>query len=645
MAFSAFGQDIEPKFKFGELNPGELEMDVYPNDSDANAVVLCNMRDVRYEFRSDVRIIYENFIRIKVLKDEGRGSANVEIAYNNKPGGMYPKENILGIKAFSYNLENGKVVKNKMTDDLVFNERINEDIMRTKFTIPQVKVGTVLEYKYTIVSTIFYSLDDWIVQEERPVAFAKYDLIIPEWFQFNVEAHGTQWLKTYNSLMQTSYGYNGELIRANAQHYTTRGYNIPAIKETSFIWNSDDYAAKVISELSYIKWPNEPIKSYTQKWEDIEQLLMKNEDFGKRLYGKNPYYDELVAEKVVDIESTEQRATKTLQILKRHLKWDKTYKLFTKSPSDITKAGTGSNADINMIYINMLHDVGINAVPVVMSTRKHGMLPVTFPSIEYLNTFIVGVEMSPEETKFIDASAENGYFNVLPPELYTDRARVISAAPNWVDLQKIVKASNNMQVNAKVDADGTLSGSVTHVYRGNSSLEKKDDFLEAKDSVTFVKDMGKEHGIEVSEYGIDNVHDFGDKVVEHYTFTKKGEATADHIYINPYPKKPVSENPMVGNSRTMPIELPFMSTDNTTVNITIPDGWTVESMPKPLVISTSNNGISARMLPELTGNTLSIIFTIRVNTLFYSADEFKSLKEFFAHLVEKSNDMIVLKKV
>ena len=54
------------------------------------------------------------------------------------------------------------------------------------------------------------------------------------------------------------------------------------------------------------------------------------------------------------------------------------------------KEGKGSNADLNFVLINMLEDAGVQAFPVVMSSRDNGRLPYTHPSIKALNTFVVG---------------------------------------------------------------------------------------------------------------------------------------------------------------------------------------------------------------------------------------------------------------
>ncbi|MGG6547337.1 UNVERIFIED_CONTAM: DUF3857 domain-containing protein, partial [Prevotella sp. 15_C9] len=92
------------------------------------------------------------------------------------------------------------------------------------------------------------------------------------------------------------------------------------------------------------------------------------------------------------------------------------------------KAGTGSNADLNFIFISMLRSYGIKAYPVVMSRRSGGMLPSNFPSLQKLNTFVVAIyDEARGKYVYLDSSMEVPALNVLPIELSVTKARMLSA--------------------------------------------------------------------------------------------------------------------------------------------------------------------------------------------------------------------------
>ena len=141
-------------------------MAVYEPDSSATAVILCKLTDVSYKWGIEsFRLVSEYKVKIKVLKPEGTSYADVTIPYYELPNNAM-KENIIGLDASAYNLENGKIVRTKMKRDVVFKERVGESRMNLKFSIPQVKAGTLIEYEYRIESDFFFSIDSWKAQSD-----------------------------------------------------------------------------------------------------------------------------------------------------------------------------------------------------------------------------------------------------------------------------------------------------------------------------------------------------------------------------------------------------------------------------------------------------------------------------------------------
>jgi hypothetical protein len=126
-------QQARPEMKFGKVSDAELQMKVYEPDKDASAVVLCSNTTLWYNISQDLQLSREVFVRLKVLKAEGKDVANVEIPYMENEVSRQNRETIEGLKAMVYNIENGKVVKVKMESDMVHRERIDKDHMLLKW--------------------------------------------------------------------------------------------------------------------------------------------------------------------------------------------------------------------------------------------------------------------------------------------------------------------------------------------------------------------------------------------------------------------------------------------------------------------------------------------------------------------------------
>lgn len=92
---------------------------------------------------------FERHVRIKILKSVGMKYADVEVPLRMSGSA---EEKVVNLKATTYAPENGKVVEIKTGKDAVFKEKLSKYTTLHKITLPKVKVGTVIEYSYTIIS-------------------------------------------------------------------------------------------------------------------------------------------------------------------------------------------------------------------------------------------------------------------------------------------------------------------------------------------------------------------------------------------------------------------------------------------------------------------------------------------------------------
>ena len=162
LAQTLCAQTIEPNLKWGKPTEQELKMTEYPDDKDADAVVLFHKTDVYYGYaEGDFKVYYGVKTRLKVLKPEGKRVADKTIVFQENEINRTNKEMITGLKATAYNMENGKLVKTKMERSMINEERLDKNQKQLKFSVPQVKVGTVIEYEYRIESDYFLLNPIW----------------------------------------------------------------------------------------------------------------------------------------------------------------------------------------------------------------------------------------------------------------------------------------------------------------------------------------------------------------------------------------------------------------------------------------------------------------------------------------------------
>ena len=637
--------------KFGKPTEEEINMTVYDKDPEAPAVVLCHLTTVNYQVDYlNYLVDYDVKKRIKVLKEDGKAYANITIPYISNLNEEYSQELIDDFRATVYNVENGKVVKTKIGKERVFTERIDEDYMLAKIAIPQVKVGSVIEYEYRLHSNIFYHIYDWNAQDEIPVAFAKYELTIPVFFIFNVETTGLQTLasqvKQGSIQFKTSSNSLQNLSSCHTNIYTCVGRDLRALKKDRFVWNVKDYFTKVTAELKGINSPNGTYRDVRKTWDQVDNVILSHADIGGRLNNHSKFREELAARGIAEIPSLQQKVMAVYKLLKEKVAWNGQYELLPRSASEVIKKGDGTNADLNMMLINMLGDVGVKAVPVVMSTRSHGRLPQTYPSLHKLNTFIVGIPNN-GTWLYLDASCTDGYLNVLPANLYTDQARIIQKGTKgqWENLQKMGEGKTLVSVTAGLTAEGEMKGTASVLYTGNMAAEERRAFQTATDSVTFIADKAQRNNMEIIACEMTDHRNLAPTLKEEYTFTRQGDVTDDHIYINPYPEVPITSNPFLETDRLLPVEFPFKQVFNMTVRLTLPEGWELEEMPKNSRITTEDKSISGDILCSQGDNgDLVFQYKFRLNSIIYTNDKYDTLKQLFELFASRRRDMLVIKK-
>lgn len=642
LALTVSAEGVEPNLKWGKPTQEELTMTEYALDKDADAVELFRQADVYYEFiNGDFRVHYLVKCRLKVLKPDGKRVADGSVVTRGSESNTIRIETVKGLKATAYNMENGKVVKAKMESSMIHEEQLDKTDKLIKFSVPQVRVGTVIEYEYHLESDFFYELRDWYAQKDIPVAYTKYTLSIPEWLSFHIEESGMSHLEKKEDDGSITIG--NEPVATKVQTFI--GRNLPSLKDDDYVWRAEDYGCKVTHELQGIYIPGAVYKSYTSQWSDIDEMLAKDDEFGGRIKRSSPLKDEMVAAGIPQIADAKERVEATWKLLHQRVRWNGGYAFWAKSGSKVLKDGTGSNADINFLFINMLHDAGIEASPIALRLRDRGRLPITHASMKYLSTFVVGITLNDSTMVYFDSSAEDGYLNVLPARLSVDRARLIKKGKSgeWINLQRVAQATERTLIQATLDGDGKISGTMSRALTEEAAASLRKRWRTAKDSTDVIHQIQENNSMEITGYQLQGRHDFSPNLRETITFTTQCSSTGDIIYLNPLVIAPINKNPFTAETRNLPVELPYKQRETINVALTLPDGWQVEEMPKPIVLKF--DGITASIMFRQSGNQLSTVYKLDIQQTFFTSQQYPDLKAFMEKLVENCKNIIAIKKV
>lgn len=652
---------IEPNLKYGKPSKEELSLTSYAPDTTATAIYLFHQGQSDFVYHDGFQLTTEHWVRIKILKPQGVSYADVSVPYYSPTDRDEGQERASDIEGCSYNMENGKCIKTSMKRESISFERINNLYKMLKFSLPAVKEGTVIEYHYKLYSDYFSHIDNWMMQEELPMLYNQYKITIPHVFIYNIELRGKDYIqvKQRDSSIHATEREGGSVggvskdFTVSAQETTFTSRNLPAIRQDEpYCWCPEDYKVQVSFDLQGTQFTPNEYKPYSQKWEDVDNQLLKpeNTQFGKYLSFTNPFRPE--TKQAYNSEmSFEEKIICAFQILKKKMAWNGRYQLYSKELEKVIPKGNGSNADLNFILISILKDFGLEAYPVVLSRRSSGMLPYNFPSLQKLNTFIVAVyDINKQKYVFLDGSMNVPALNILPLELSVNKARILSPKvkeeKKWVNVMALADNKSFMKIEARMEGNQVKGHRSTILY-GQEAVEyqanekhKQDSIVSAPESNTSQKNK-----LTVTNLKVKKQENDWALIEEEFDFVLQTDQTDSHLYINPMLFPQLKSNPFIQTERVLPIEFPYPYKFTMLTTLTLPEGYEVEETPQPQVIRTEGDGLQCKYMIQRQGNTISLNYIFHLKEPIFLTEQYKQLQELWTKVIEKNNALIVLKKL
>jgi hypothetical protein len=659
-----FSRVAAQEFKLGKVSIAELEQKVHPKDSSASAAILYKKGSSRIEYNQNDGFVTVTDVetRIKIYKKEGYDWATHEVWYYNNPN---LSEKVSFNDAVTYNLVNGKIEKTKLKSEGMFDEVLNKFRGQKKITMPNVKEGSVIEFKYTIRS-VARMIREWNFQTSIPVNYSEFTTYIPEYYTFNSQQKGYVFPKATieknsKSIVLTSkerVSSGGLLGGTTKTEFSTDkidymetkttyiAENFPAIKDEAFVNNIENYTSSIQYELSMVKFPNETIKSYSTDWNSVAKTIYDYDTFGPEL-NKTGYFEEDLKTVLAGKNTTDEKILAILNHVKSNIKWNK----YTGYDCDLGvkkayKEKTGNIGDINLMLTAMLRYAGLTANPVLVSTRANGI--ALFPNRTAFNYVIAHVE-TPEGSVLLDASDKYSVPNVLPFRTLNWYGRLIRKDGTSEEVDLMPKKSSNDMVfmNYSIDAEGKVTGKTRRQCTDYNALITRDNMDGVVEEEYLEKLENENNKIEVSEYARKNEKDILLPMIETYTFTGNNmcELIGGKIYVNPMLFLTNKENPFKQEVREYPVDFGFPFTDKYNITIKIPEGFVVETLPTPAVITMEDNIGTFKFNIVNNDGTLQLVVSHQINEPIVSTEKYEMLKEYYKGMIAKETEKIVLKRI
>ena len=622
------------------VTPEELKMTSEPLAPGAPAIIL--YRQVDRDDRGNTA--HENdFFRIKILTEEGRKYGDIEIPFF-KSGG----NNIVAIKARTIRSD-GSVVNydGKIYDKAIVKSKGVKYMAKT-FTLPEVQVGSVIEYSYTIDLAEHWVFDShWILSDELFTKEAVFSLkpYTNDYVPFNVR---WSWQGLPAGTDPPKEGPD-HVVRMQA-------HNIPAFHTEDFMPPENELKSRV--DFTYSdelpekdanafwkkrgKKLNGSVESFINKKKAMEeavaQIVSPNDPPEVKL--------QKIYARVQQLRNTSYEVRKSEEEKKRENEKD------PSNVEDVWKRGYGSGAQLTWLFLALTRAAGFESYGVMVSDRSNFFFNPIVMDAHKLDANVVLVKVNGKDMYFDPGAAYTPFGMLVWPETGVQGLRLDKDGGTWVQttLPESSESCINRTAVLSLSENGDLEGKLTITFTGLEAMQRRREERneDETDRRKFLEEQAKEYIPAASELDLTNKPEWNsssrDLVAEYKMkipgwMSGAGRRAMLPVGIFSAPEKRVFEH----TERVHPIyfEYPFEKIDD--VTIILPVGWQVGSLPPAK--TQDAKAVFYELKVESDKATLHLSRRLKVDMLLLPQKYYPALRSFFQVVRSGDDEQIVLQPI
>lgn len=622
------------------VTPEQLKMTSEPLAPGAPAIIL--YRQVDRDDRGNTA--HENdFFRIKILTEEGRKYGDIEIPFF-KSGG----NNIVAIKARTIRSD-GSVVNydGKIYDKAIVKSKGVKYMAKT-FTLPEVQVGSVIEYSYTIDLAEHWVFDShWILSDELFTKEAVFSLkpYTNDYVPFNVR---WSWQGLPAGTDPPKEGPD-HVVRMQA-------HNIPAFHTEDFMPPENELKSRV--DFTYSdelpekdanafwkkrgKKLNGSVESFINKKKAMEeavaQIVSPNDPPEVKL--------QKIYARVQQLRNTSYEVRKSEEEKKRENEKD------PSNVEDVWKRGYGSGAQLTWLFLALTRAAGFESYGVMVSDRSNFFFNPIVMDAHKLDANVVLVKVNGKDMYFDPGAAYTPFGMLVWPETGVQGLRLDKDGGTWVQttLPESSESCINRTAVLSLSENGDLEGKLTITFTGLEAMQRRREERneDETDRRKFLEEQAKEYIPAASELDLTNKPEWNsssrDLVAEYKMkipgwMSGAGRRAMLPVGIFSAPEKRVFEH----TERVHPIyfEYPFEKIDD--VTIILPVGWQVGSLPPAK--TQDAKAVFYELKVESDKATLHLSRRLKVDMLLLPQKYYPALRSFFQVVRSGDDEQIVLQPI
>jgi hypothetical protein len=598
---------------YGKIDKADLEMTSCDFEKDANAEVLLDL-GVMPSFSN---YIIDRLTRIKIFNEKGKGEANIRIIYNGLNG-----IGIIDLQAETINLENGMVKITPLDKKSTYIEKIDKFTSALVFSMPNVKSGSVIEFKYRAPFQ-----PTWYFQSDIPTRYSELRTDFPGTAKFRLIPHITM-------------PYTKNIGDAMDFTQTKSLSNVPAFHDEPFMTSREEN----LQRMEYIDMNVDMLNT----WEKVGEELMKFFDYSNVL-NRNLTDEKNIIKYARTLKNDDDKIAFVFDTVKNQMKWNNSKNWFI---SDGTLRAwdnkTGNSAEINLIVYDLLKKSGVNAHVMLVGDKTKSKINPYLANPYAMSSLVVYIPVDSERYYVLDATNKYNLFNVVPKDNLNTFGLMLdndNKVYKTIFIENTEPSVRSVFLSAEIKPDGKMAG---NAQISSSSYNRIDDLntynTDGKEKYIDYLTNNK-NNIKITSLNMSNMDKDSLPLTQDISFNMDLAGADDgYIYFSPNLFTQLDKNPFLSENRYSDIDFGYRDNLVLSGEYKLPAGYSVDALPKNITLMMPDSSIIFRRMIGQQDGTITVRYVINHKKSMYFKTAYPEFYEFYRKMYDMLNEQIVLKK-
>jgi hypothetical protein len=602
------GTGIEADDEWPEITESELELsslDDYPN---APAVVLAETGRLvlSWDWTSSFLEVYR---RVKILTADGKGFGSISL----------PSTDYFRMKELQGRSHSADGTVTPLPQDAVFEKTFSRYYNRamTSFAMPDIDVGSIVEYRYRIYFDSIIFPRPWYFQSGLPTLHSQLICIIPDSLlieplkkvtvadrEIGEERSSNAWGNIRTFTMERMPPVADEPYRFPFDSLASSVTILPIATTRSISMSNRSLRARLVgSGLRYLLFGVGP-QSIMRSWSSAVSLVQGNPEHGyERFRSRSRGVRSKTKELTRPLSTEAEKAAALFQFVRSEIVTEHYFGISVGEGTGqkILKSGRGDYAEKAVLLQLMLDIAGIDASVAWTSPADLIRIDTEHANLGQLQYPLVVAEIDGEQV-FLDPSSELG-FGMLKPELEGMPCLLVDRKkPEWITAPTTPAEESGRlaHLDLQLDQEGRITGDGKLIVFGHDAWRRL--ALSGNGKALFdawVSWLWRSFpGYDLSNVSLRASREHRLIELTWQLHQREDEILGDETSIAPATPLAFSRTPFTlpAEQRRSPVHLPFSYTDRVELNLSWSDGWSVDSLPDLMTMANGAGYISTRIV-------------------------------------------------